>query len=114
MIYVCVMLCDLHTPYTVTDLNLISWSSNNLLAVALGPRLFVWNATSGDITQLMEIDDEQYISSASWVKEGNFLALGLSSGEIQVGHVSYSFYFSSYYFYCVASTSLQAVVKIFL
>ncbi|XP_067928669.1 cell division cycle protein 20 homolog [Watersipora subatra] len=65
-------------------LNLLSWSSGNLLAVALGCRLYVWNATSGDIAQLMELDETEYISSVSWVKEGSFLAVGTSTGEVQI------------------------------
>lgn len=70
--------------FVIIDLNLISWSSSNLLAVALGSRLYVWNAGTGDIAQLMELDDSESICSASWVKEGGFLAIGTSSGDVQV------------------------------
>ena len=66
------------------DLNLISWSGSNLLAVPLGCRMYIWNASTGDIAQLMELPDSEYICSASWVKEGSYLAVGTSSGEVQV------------------------------
>lgn len=66
------------------DLNLITWSNTNLLATALGCRLYIWNAGTGDIAQLMELDDSDYISSVSWVKEGGFLAVGTSLGDVQV------------------------------
>lgn len=67
-----------------SDLNLISWSSSNLLAVPLGNRMYIWNASTGDINQLMELSDAEHICSASWVKEGSYLAVGTSNGEVQV------------------------------
>lgn len=62
----------------------MSWSSSNQLAVALMHRLFVWNASTGDINQLMELEESEYISSVSWVKEGSFLGIGTSNGDVQV------------------------------
>ena len=68
----------------------MSWSSGNQLAVALVNRLFVWNASTGDINQLMELDESDYICSVSWVKEGSFLGIGTSSGEVQVSSTLHS------------------------
>ncbi|XP_064415500.1 cell division cycle protein 20 homolog [Latimeria chalumnae] len=69
-------------------LNLIDWSMQNLLAVALGKDVYLWNAGTGDITQLLQLQDaDDYISSISWIKEGNFLAVGTSNYEVQVWDV---------------------------
>jgi len=66
------------------DLNLIDWSSYNLLAAALGCRLYIWNADTGDISQLLELEEPQHICSVKWAKDSNYLAVGTSLGEIQV------------------------------
>lgn len=81
----------LDAPDIVDDyyLNLIDWSSTNQLAVCLGGSVYLWNATTGDINQLMQIETpDEYIGSVSWIKEGNYLALGTSSGEVQLWDVA--------------------------
>ena len=69
-----------------SDLNLLDWSVNNQLAVCLAGSLYLWNASTGDIQQLFQMEGpEEYICSVSWINEGNYLAVGGSSGEVQVG-----------------------------
>ncbi|XP_031565454.1 cell division cycle protein 20 homolog [Actinia tenebrosa] len=69
-------------------LNLLDWSCNNHLAVALGGFVYLWNAGSGDIVQLCQMDStDVYIGSVSWIKEGNFLAVGASDGTVQLWDV---------------------------
>lgn len=80
----------LDAPEILDDyyLNLLDWSSSNQLAVCLGGHVYLWNATSGDIQQLMEMESsEEYVSSVSWVTEGNYLAIGTSNGTIQLWDV---------------------------
>lgn len=68
------------------DLNLLDWSCNNHLAVALGGFVYLWNAATGNIVQLCQTSTpECYIGSLAWIKEGNYLALGDSDGVVQVG-----------------------------
>jgi len=77
----------LDAPEFVDDyyLNLLSWGSNNCLAVALANSLYLWNATSGDIQCLFETNDaENNITALSWVKDGNYLAIGLNNSEVQL------------------------------
>ena len=75
---------------TVSDLNLLDWSVNNHLAVCLGGHVYLWNAATGDIQQLMEMENaEDYVSSVAWVKEGNYLAVGTSNAEVQVSFRSF-------------------------
>ncbi|XP_050400761.1 cell division cycle protein 20 homolog [Patella vulgata] len=69
-------------------LNLLDWSVTNNLAVCLGGAVYLWNGTTGTITQLMGMDnDDEYIGAVSWVKEGNYLAVGTSTGEVQLWDV---------------------------
>jgi cell division cycle protein 20 (cofactor of APC complex) len=65
-------------------LQLIDWSGSNILAVALMREIYLWNANTGDITNLLTLDEEQYVSSVSWIEEGNHLAVGTSNGDIQL------------------------------
>ncbi|MBN3313277.1 CDC20 protein, partial [Atractosteus spatula] len=69
-------------------LNLIDWSSQNVMAVALHNSVYLWNASTCEITQLMKLENEEdYITCVSWVKEGNFLAIGTSDGKVQLWDV---------------------------
>lgn len=81
----------LDAPEILDDyyLNLLDWSVNNHLAVALGSSVYLWNAATGDITQLLQLENpEEYVGAVSWVKEGNFLSVGTSNGEVQLWDVS--------------------------
>ena len=69
----------------LSDLNLLDWSVNNHLAVALGGNIYLWNAGTGDISPLLEMENgDEYVSSVSWISEGNILAVGTSNAEVQV------------------------------
>ena len=47
--------------------------------------MYLWNAASGDIVQLCQtVTPDCYVGAVSWIKEGNFLALGDSNGVVQV------------------------------
>lgn len=68
------------------DLNLLDWSSQNFLAVALHNSVYLWDATQGDIILLMKLErEEDYVCSLSWTKEGSYLAIGTSDCKVQVG-----------------------------
>ncbi|GKY97989.1 hypothetical protein MPSEU_000757000 [Mayamaea pseudoterrestris] len=69
-------------------LNLISWSTENILAVALGQTVYLWNSETGDITELCTADGATYISSVSWIQQGGqHLAVGTSCGQTQLWDV---------------------------
>lgn len=79
----------LDAPDLVDDyyLNLLDWNSNNQLAVALGPTVYVWNASDGSIEELATTaGDDNYVTSLSWIKEGGgtILAVGTNSAEVQL------------------------------
>jgi cell division cycle protein 20 (cofactor of APC complex) len=76
----------LDAPELVNDwyLNLVSWGSSNLLAVALSSAVYLWNATTGDIKCLMQTPENDYVSSLSWIQEGNHLAVGTSLNCVEI------------------------------
>ncbi|NXY72410.1 CD20B protein, partial [Glareola pratincola] len=66
-------------------LNILDWSLENLIAIAVGPAAHIW---SGETLQAIESIDlnssSKYISSLAWIKEGTCLAIGTSDGEVQL------------------------------
>ena len=72
-------------------LNLISWSNDNILAVALGQTVYLWNAGTGSIQELCTFESagpSSHISSVAWVQQGGaHLAVGTSSGMTQLWDV---------------------------
>ena len=77
----------LDAPDLVDDyyLNLISWSKSNVLAVALGQAVYLWNAATGSIQELMTCDETEYICSVNWSDQSaTHLAIGLSSSATQL------------------------------
>ena len=69
----------LDAPSLMDDyyLNLLDWSVNNILAVALNDSVFLWHGSSGEITKLMDVPEGDIVTSVSWV--------GSSSPHIAVG-----------------------------
>jgi cell division cycle protein 20 (cofactor of APC complex) len=80
----------LDAPDIVDDyyLNLISWSKDNILAVAMGPSVYVWNAANGEIGHVVTLRGiNDYVSSVSWSSIPGFtryLAVGTHSNSIQL------------------------------
>ena len=80
----------LDAPELVDDyyLNLISWGKNNVLAVALGQCLYLWDATTGSIKHLLTLDGpEDYVTSVSWANtEGHthYIAVGTNDSAVQL------------------------------
>ena len=80
----------LDAPEMMDDyyLNLLDWSSTNLLAVALGQTVYLWNATTGSIDELCTTPaEDDHITSVSWVQDGNYLAVGTNHAEVQIWDV---------------------------
>lgn len=66
-------------------LNLLDWSTSNILAVALGTAIYLWNATTCTIAQLLNMQSENdYITGLSWTPEGGILAVGTNAGAVQL------------------------------
>lgn len=89
---------DIFSILTILDLNLVDWSANNVLAVALGSSVYLWNADTGSIDQLLELEGADYVCSLNWMQEGNLIAVGTSLGDVQVRMAKVPMYFEIYAF----------------
>ncbi|RDY02718.1 Protein FIZZY-RELATED 2, partial [Mucuna pruriens] len=94
------------SPFKVLDapalqddfyLNLVDWSSNNVLAVALANSVYLWNASSTKacifvfcfiVTKLCDLGIDDSVCSVGWAQLGNYLAVGSNSGKVQIWDVS--------------------------
>ena len=77
----------LDAPELLDDfyLNLIDWSSRNILTVALNHTVYLWNADNGGITQLMNTTErDNIITSVCWHGDGTVLAVGTNDNEVQL------------------------------
>lgn len=74
----------LDAPGLVDDfyLNLISWSNDNILAIALNNSVYCWNANSGSVDLITEC--ESIITSINWSPDDYYLSIGLDDGTIQI------------------------------
>ncbi|KAI7858334.1 WD40-repeat-containing domain protein [Circinella umbellata] len=78
----------LDAPYMADDfyLNLLDWSSQNVVAVALDKSIYLWNADYGTI-KMLDYQSEEAITSLGWETHGQFLAVGTDSGDTQIWDV---------------------------
>ncbi|CAM6053822.1 unnamed protein product [Sphagnum tenellum] len=65
-------------------LNLLDWSVNNILAVALGSTVYLWDATTSSIEELLTVDEEGPATSISWAPDGKYIAVGLNNATVQL------------------------------
>jgi cell division cycle protein 20 (cofactor of APC complex) len=52
--------------------------------VALNQTVYLWNASSGDIQELLSCQNDDYITSVSWAADGKHLAVGYSNALTQI------------------------------
>nr|XP_058165024.1 cell division cycle protein 20 homolog B isoform X2 [Dasypus novemcinctus] len=71
------------------DLNILDWNFQNLVAIALGSAVYLWNGENHNWIDNIDLSLTcNYISSVSWIKEGACLAVGTSEGEVQLWDVT--------------------------
>jgi hypothetical protein len=68
-------------------LNLLSWSVQNVVAVALAENTYIWKADSGDVVQIGEAPEGTYVSSVDFSNDGSFLGIGIGSGDVELWDV---------------------------
>eukprot|EP01135_Chromosphaera_perkinsii_P008195 Nk52_evm17s1178 gene=Nk52_evmTU17s1178 len=85
------------TPFKVLDapelqddfyLNLVDWSSLNVLSVGLGSCVYLWSACTSQVTKLCDLKPNDTVTSVSWIQRGTHLAVGSNKGEVQIWDVS--------------------------
>lgn len=64
-------------------LNLLEWSSLNILSVALDSSLYFWNANNNRVLKFCELAPDS-ISSLNWNAHGTQIAVGTSKGTIEL------------------------------
>lgn len=77
----------LDAPDLVDDyyLNLLDWGSGNVLAIALGNTVYLWDASDGSTTELVTLDDENGpVTSVKWAPDGRHIAVGLNNSAVQL------------------------------
>ncbi|XWS74954.1 hypothetical protein CRYUN_Cryun01aG0043100 [Craigia yunnanensis] len=81
------------TPHKVLDapslqddfyLNLVDWSSQNVLAVGLGTRVYLWTASNSKVTKLCDLGPNDSVCSVQWTREGSYISIGTNLGQVQV------------------------------
>ncbi|KAL6634061.1 hypothetical protein ACP70R_026732 [Stipagrostis hirtigluma subsp. patula] len=85
------------SPYKTLDapamqddlyLNLLDWSSEDVLAVGLGNCVYLWNASSNKVTKLCDLEDDDDVCSVGWAQHGSHLAVGTNQGTVQIWDAS--------------------------
>ncbi|KAG8800198.1 substrate-specific activator of APC-dependent proteolysis [Serendipita sp. 399] len=81
------------TPFRVLDapelmddfyLNLVDWSSTNVLGVGLGSCVYLWSAKTAQVTKLCDLGQADSITSLCWVQKGSTLAVGTLKGYVEI------------------------------
>ncbi|KAF4533238.1 hypothetical protein B566_EDAN005153 [Ephemera danica] len=69
-------------------LNLVDWSSQNVLSVGLGSCVYLWSACTSQVTRLCDLSsDGNSVTAVSWNERGNLVAVGTHHGYVQVWDV---------------------------
>ncbi|GMI79844.1 FIZZY-related 3, cell cycle switch protein 52 B [Hibiscus trionum] len=81
------------TPHKVLDapslqddfyLNLVDWSSQNVLAVGLGTCVYLWTASNSKVTKLCDLGPNDSVCAVQWIREDSYISIGTSLGKVQV------------------------------
>ncbi|XP_076883460.1 uncharacterized protein LOC143532242 [Bidens hawaiensis] len=66
-------------------LNLLDWGSTNVLAIALGHTVYLWDAADGNTSELVTVDDDAGpVTSVKWAPDGRHISVGLNSSDVQL------------------------------
>ncbi|KAK1270127.1 Protein FIZZY-RELATED 2 [Acorus gramineus] len=77
----------LDAPGLIDDyyLNLLDWGSDNVLSIALGNTVYLWDALDGSTSELLSVNEEAGpVTSVSWAPDGRHIAVGLNNSEVQL------------------------------
>ncbi|URD77495.1 WD domain, G-beta repeat [Musa troglodytarum] len=73
-------------PELIDDyyLNLMGWGKSNILAVALGRSLYLWNAAGSTVQLLLTTDADDHPTSVAWSVDGKMVAVGFASSKVEI------------------------------
>ena len=65
--------------------NIMSWGKNNILAVALGPELYLWNSEDQSVHKLLQVrGGNDMPTSVTWSEDARTLAVGYMCSKLQL------------------------------
>lgn len=68
--------------------NTLDWSVKNVVSIGLDSSVYLWNAVSNGVCELMSLPNEaDHVSSLSWIRDGGSIAVGTSFNQVQIWDV---------------------------
>lgn len=64
--------------------NLMDWGKNNILAVALGSEMYLWNSENGKVLKLFKATNNDYPASVAWSEDTKFVGIGFMHSKLQL------------------------------
>lgn len=69
-------------------LNLLDWSSSNIVGVALGDSVYVWNVSNGESSHLCSLKEpHSYVASITFSGTGQYMAVGTHDQLVKIWDV---------------------------
>ncbi|KAK3005099.1 hypothetical protein RJ639_016516 [Escallonia herrerae] len=66
-------------------MNIMDWGKNNILAIALGTMLYLWNAENAQIQILSNVTrEDDYPTSVSWSEDAKLVAAGYKCSRLEL------------------------------
>lgn len=62
----------------------MDWGKNNIIAVALGSEMYLWNSENGNVFKLFKARDNDYPTSVAWSEDTKFVAVGFMHSKLQL------------------------------
>lgn len=62
----------------------MDWSATNVLTLALGNAVYLWNAGTRNTELLKGYENDDHACSLAWIQHGNVLAIGSTDGTIEL------------------------------
>lgn len=65
--------------------NVLDWSPNNIVVVALDKTVYLWKAASGDVEVLVDFEGQEATPcSVKFTADGRYVAIGMSDGALKL------------------------------
>lgn len=55
-----------------------------MLALGIDDSVYLYNSETTETEKLLQLEGDDYVCSVSWIQEGPFLAVGTTTGEIEL------------------------------
>ncbi|KAK4280031.1 hypothetical protein QN277_011710 [Acacia crassicarpa] len=65
-------------------INIMDWGKNNVLGIALGSELYLWNAENRNVVKLFNAVGGDYPTSVAWSEDSQFVSAGFMSSKLSL------------------------------